>query len=275
MAADGPWRDLGKRVVSALILVPVTLACLWAGGWPWAALLLLGLGLLCWEWTRITGGEPRGTEGLMLNAAVLGGGVLGLLGQGGWGLVWLGACAAAMLLRADRPAVGRGWQPGGILYIGGAGLALAMLRQEPAGLADVVFLLLVVWASDIGAYLAGRWLGGRKLAPAISPGKTRSGAAGGLVAAMAVGGVASQALAPGGLGTALALAATLGIVSQAGDLFESWVKRRFRVKDSSALIPGHGGLLDRVDSLLLAAPAAALLGMALGRGVGLGDVLWR
>jgi phosphatidate cytidylyltransferase len=275
MAADGRWRDLGPRVVSALALGTLALACLWVGGWAWGGLILAGLFVLCWEWTRLTGGEPRGPDGLMLKAAVLGAGVLGVLGEGLWGLVWLGACALALLLRADRPAVGRFWLPGGILYLGGAGLALAMLRREPAGFADLLFLLLVVWASDIGAYAVGRWWGGRKLAPLVSPGKTRSGALGGLVAAMAVGGLASQALAPGGLGMALALAAALGVVAQAGDLFESWVKRRFRVKDSSSLIPGHGGLLDRVDSLLLAAPAAALLGMALGRGVGLGEVLWR
>lgn len=132
----------------------------------------------------------------------------------------------------------------------------------------MLFLLAVVWASDIGAYAAGRLLGGPKLAPAVSPSKTWSGAAGGLVAALLAGfGVAAWqgALPPGP--PALLAAVLLGIASQAGDLLESWIKRRCQVKDSSGLIPGHGGLLDRVDGLLAAAPVAAALALSVGPGV--------
>ncbi len=274
-AAAGRWQDLGKRAASALVLLPLAIFCLWSGGMPWALLVLLGLCGLAWEWTRLTGGEPRGPDGLMLQAAVLAGAGLALLGHAAWGLVWVLGCALATLLRVDRPAIGRWWLPGGVLYIGLAGLALAALRQAPGGvgLANVLFVLVVVWSSDIGAYIAGRWWGGPKLAPSISPGKTRSGAVGGLVAAMALGWAVAQVAAPGSGALAIVLAATLSVVSQAGDLFESWVKRRFRVKDSSALIPGHGGLLDRLDGLLWAAPVAALLG--LGHLAGLGEYLWR
>ena len=275
--SSGRWQDLGKRAASALLLLPLALGCLWLGGWPWAVFVMLGLLGLAWEWTRMTGGEPRGADGLMLQAAVLGAGALALLGHAGWGLAWLLAAALATALRVDRPVVGRFWLPGGVVYIGLAGLALAALRRapDPVGLANMLFVLVVVWSSDIGAYVAGRWWGGPKLAPAISPGKTRSGAVGGLLAAMLLGGLVAWLSAPGGLPLAVVLAAVLSVVSQAGDLFESWVKRRFGVKDSSALIPGHGGLLDRLDGLLWAAPVAALLGLALGRMAGLGEFLWQ
>ncbi len=158
----------------------------------------------------------------------------------------------------------------GLPYIGFGTVALVWLRAMPAsGLANVLLLLLVVWASDVGAYVAGRTIGGPKLAPAISPGKTRSGAIGGLIAASLVGGGAAfwLGLGAGSIGWLLPLAASLSAVSQAGDLLESAIKRHFGVKDSGWLIPGHGGVFDRLDGLLAAAPAAAALAFALGRGV--------
>jgi phosphatidate cytidylyltransferase len=131
--------------------------------------------------------------------------------------------------------------------------------------------LLLVWSSDIGAYLTGRAVGGPKLAPHISPGKTVAGAVGGLAAAIIAGiAVALAVSRPTSLTHAAAAAAVLGVVAQAGDLLESHVKRRFGAKDSGWLIPGHGGLLDRLDALLAAALVAALLALAQGRGV----VLW-
>jgi phosphatidate cytidylyltransferase len=136
----------------------------------------------------------------------------------------------------------------------------------------VIVLLLVVWASDIGAYVTGRAIGGPRLAPAISPGKTWSGAVGGLVAAALVGAAASAILRNGPVfWRPMLFAVLIGIISQAGDLFESQLKRHFGVKDSGSMIPGHGGLLDRLDALLTAVPAAALLALTLGRGV----VLWK
>jgi phosphatidate cytidylyltransferase len=135
----------------------------------------------------------------------------------------------------------------------------------------VLFLLLVVWAGDIGAYLVGRWIGGPRLAPSISPGKTWSGAAGGLVAAVAAGLAAAHVLSDSASWRAVVVAAVLGVVAQSGDLLESFVKRRLEVKDSGSLIPGHGGLFDRLDGVLAAAPVAALLALTQGRGV----VLWQ
>jgi phosphatidate cytidylyltransferase len=140
------------------------------------------------------------------------------------------------------------------------------LREaEPFGWAAVLFVFLVVWATDIAAYFGGRYFGGPKLWPAVSPNKTWSGAASGLAAAIAAGGLMAWAAGVPRAGTCFVLAGVLSVASQAGDLFESGMKRRFEVKDSGRLIPGHGGVLDRVDGLLAAAAAAWVLA-ALGLG---------
>jgi phosphatidate cytidylyltransferase len=262
--AAGPWGDLGIRVLSAAVLVPLALAAIWLGAAPFVALVGLGaVGLgaewvaLCHEtWRRPAGWLVIVSLGLAVAAA---GGV-----SAASGLVIAGASAALALVRR-RPRLG-----GGILYIALATIALVWLRADPeAGRGNILFLMLTVWASDVGAYLAGRLIGGAKLAPLISPGKTWSGAAGGLLAAIAVGAGAAR-LGGGGTLHAGLVAALLGIIAQGGDLFESFLKRRFGVKDSGHLIPGHGGLLDRLDGVLTAAPMAAALALILGRGV----LLW-
>jgi phosphatidate cytidylyltransferase len=164
------------------------------------------------------------------------------------------------------------WVVTGLGYVLIAGAALLWLRSAPdVGRANILFLLIVVWSSDVGAYVVGRLIGGPRLAPRISPAKTLSGAVGGLLAAVAAGMFAAHVLANGSPWRAIAVAAVLGVVAQGGDLLESFVKRRLEVKDSGHLIPGHGGLFDRLDALLAAAPVAALLALILGRGV----VLWQ
>ncbi|MBY0338305.1 MAG: phosphatidate cytidylyltransferase [Acetobacteraceae bacterium] len=273
MAAN--WGDLGKRAATAAVLVPVAVAAVWLGGALWALLVAVAVGGMTWEWVRICGGRTRALPGAAVPAAVL-------LAVGAAFLSWpwlgfvvlgLGAYAAASLATRREATVPPAWLGFGVLYIGVAGVALVELRHDDAaGRENVLFLFLVVWASDIGAYLAGRRFGGPKLWPAVSPNKTWSGAAGGLAAAMAVGAAAAWVLEPGSAsGRAALVAAALGLATQAGDLLESWIKRRFGVKDSSGLIPGHGGLLDRLDGVLAAAPAAALLGTWLGAGIH----LWR
>ena len=229
-ASPGRWGDLGIRMLSALVLAPVALACVWVGGIAFTLVV----------------------------AAIM----LGLV------IEWLALCR-----QPTARAAGALLRPAGLAYVAVAGGALLWLRDDPvAGRPDVLFLLLVVWAGDIGAYLVGRWIGGPRLAPRISPGKTWSGSLGGLFAAIAVGLLAAHFIP----GTATAwrgvlIAALLGVVAQAGDLLESFVKRRLEVKDSGHLIPGHGGLFDRLDGVLAAAPVAALLALSLGRGV----VLWQ
>jgi phosphatidate cytidylyltransferase len=147
-----------------------------------------------------------------------------------------------------------------------AAVSLAWLRADPAtGRRATLFLLAAVWASDIGAYAAGRLLGGPRLAPAISPAKTWAGALGGLSASALAG------LAIGATGWSAAIGALLSVAAQLGDLLESWLKRAARIKDSGALIPGHGGLLDRLDGLVAAAPVAVGLAMLAGRGI----MFWR
>lgn len=210
-----------------------------------SALVLLPLALLCCWW-----GGPAWTA--LLVAAVI------MLA-----LEWFGMCRAGRL--------------GPLTMLGGVGYALVAmasllwLRADPAdGLRRVLFLLVVVWATDIGAYLAGRWLGGPRMAPMISPGKTWSGAVGGAVVAVGAGMIVA-ALGPHHAGGATAvLALILSVSAQAGDLLESAAKRRCGVKDAGRLIPGHGGLLDRVDGILAAAPMLAALGLWFGRG----NTLW-
>jgi phosphatidate cytidylyltransferase len=212
----------------------------------------------------------------VISAAVIVPPSVGAIWLGGWEFVALILLALALLAAewgsmcrlADRPYL----PVTGFLWMALAAFALLWLRADPeAGRVNVLFAALVVWASDIGAYAAGRLIGGPRLAPSLSPAKTWAGAGGGLAAAVVVGsliGFAAQgARAIPAAGVAAVL---LGVASQLGDLSESAAKRRLGVKDSGRLIPGHGGLLDRVDGLLAASPVAALLAFGAGRGV----MLW-
>lgn len=273
------WRDLRKRLLSALVLGPVALACVWVGAVPFAILLALCVAVLAWEWVHLCGLRTRALPGAAVPAAVFLALALEVadLHAAAWGTLALGfALAWAVAERAARHAAerlpDRPPQPAlrlalGTLYIGVAGLCLIWLRGSgEAGRDTLVFLLAVVWATDVGAYLAGRALGGPRLWPAVSPGKTWSGAAGGLVAAVALAAWLAPALHPGSAAKAALVAVALSLATQGGDLLESAIKRHFKVKDTSSLIPGHGGLLDRLDGLLAAAPVAALVVLALGHG---------
>lgn len=266
------WGDLRKRALSAMVLGPAAVACIWLGEEAFAGMMALAVALLAWEWVHMCGRRVRVLPGMAVPLAVLAAGALAVTGNVRWALAALGVgfllswwFAQAMAEALTQPALRLAL---GVLYIGLAGIALIELRLDgEAGRANVLFLFLVVWASDIGAYVAGRAMGGPKLWPAVSPNKTWSGAAGGLAAAIAIGLGVALAFTPGAsLFAVVAVAVLLGVASQAGDLLESAIKRHFHVKDSSRLIPGHGGLLDRLDGVLAAAPVAALLSFALGQG---------
>jgi phosphatidate cytidylyltransferase len=259
-------------VGSAIILAPLALGCLWLGRAPWAALIALGAAGCAAEWAGLCRVQPRSWPFILLPLGMAVVPLAALAAGGGWALILAAGFALIgwWVFGRDQRAA---WLAAGFLYVAPAAIALVRLRHvHLVGRWDMLFLVLVIWASDIGAYLVGRLVGGPKLAPAISPGKTWSGAVGGLVAAGLVG--AGVALWAGGrlpLAHCLAIAVILGTASQIGDLLESWLKRHFGVKDSGRSIPGHGGLLDRLDGMLTAAPAAALMAVATGGGV----LLWQ
>jgi phosphatidate cytidylyltransferase len=263
------WADLRLRVLSAAVLAPLALGCIWIGGGAFAGLLALIAAGLAYEWLGLC---RQRTPLAVVLLAVPAFAVLVTTWAGAipaLGLLTIATIAAAMLaggISRFRPLAF------GIPYVGLGAVALAWLRQPPgSGGANVIVLLLIVWASDIGAYMTGRAIGGPRLAPAISPGKTWSGALGGLAAAAATGFAAAAILGNGPISwRPVAFAVLIGLISQVGDLFESQLKRHFGVKDSGHMIPGHGGLLDRLDAVLAAAPAAALLALIVGRGV----VIW-
>lgn len=257
---------LKTRALSALVMAPPALLAAWAGGYAFAALIALAAALMGWEWHRMLNGGFT----LSGRVAALGCAVASLLAVArpdiGLAMVALATLASAGLAGGDRS--GRAWAAFGALYAGLPSVALVWLRADvAAGNAVIWWLLLVVWSTDIGAYAFGRLIGGPKLLPVISPKKTWAGLVGGMISA----GIAALlvALAVGAsVGLAVfAAGAVVAVVAQVGDLFESWIKRRCNVKDSSNIIPGHGGVLDRVDGLLTAALVVAALTLATGRTV--------
>lgn len=265
------WGDLRLRILSAAVLAPLALICIWIGGVPFAGLIALVAAGLAYEWLGLCR-QRSSIAAIALFAALPLAVILAASDHNPASLLLLAvsAVAATALVHGLSPSRPLAF---GIPYLGLGAVALVWLRQPPAsGGANVIVLLLIVWASDIGAYTVGRAVGGPRMAPLISPGKTWSGAFGGLAGAAAVGLAAAAILATEPISwRPVAFAILIGLISQAGDLFESLLKRHFGVKDSGALIPGHGGLLDRLDAVLVAAPAAALLALVLGRGV----VLWK
>lgn len=244
------------RLLSATILAPIAFFCIWVGRGPWAVLISLASLGLAIEWVQLCQRRLLSSHGAAVVAFVLAACAAAQLGAPVVGLA-IAFLGTALLLPLSRMLAC------GVAYVGLPCVALVWLRADPAaGRTNILMLILVVWATDIGAYVAGRVFGGVKLAPRISPGKTWSGAGGGLLAAVLVG----LSIAP----RAACVAAGLSIVAQAGDLLESAIKRHFGVKDSGWLIPGHGGLFDRLDGVL----AASLLAAALAFGVGRGVLIW-
>ncbi|MDB5620121.1 phosphatidate cytidylyltransferase [Tardiphaga sp.] len=226
--------------------------------------------------------DDRGLRNFLmrvLTALVLIPVALGVAYAGGWlwaGLVTLVSVGLFIEWRTIVGAQRTGWIVLGVVYAAVALAASVMVRLDPVwGFSALIFVLLIVWVTDIGGYFAGRGIGGPKLWPRVSPKKTWAGAIGGLVLSLGVAaGFASYGI--GRLVPLLVLATVLSVVSQLGDLFESAVKRRFGVKDSGHIIPGHGGLLDRLDGYVFAVIAAALLGLLRGGadGVGHGLMVW-
>jgi phosphatidate cytidylyltransferase len=261
-------RELTTRLVSAVVLGVVASSLMLIGGWPFAILVTLFAAGAFWEWTGVTGAaEPIWLRGGTL--ACLAAGLLMIaFMQTDWAIALIGFPAlltlAAGLFR--RSAL---WMGLGLLYVAVPCAALIILRQaEPWGWIALLFIVAIVWATDTAAFFAGRRFGGPKLWPRVSPKKTWSGAVAGLAAGTLAGGAVAIGADLGWILPALPIAVLLSLATQGGDLLESAVKRRFGVKDASQIIPGHGGVLDRVDGLFAAAALAWLIaGIGLGGGI--------
>jgi phosphatidate cytidylyltransferase len=270
-----PGSELALRIASGLLLAPLAVALAYIGGWPFAVFWGLAAIQVFAEWTALVSETDRravllaGSGALVFAVALAGGGRM----LAAVIVVAIGALGMAAL----APATRRLWAAAGVPYAGAIGIApIALRADDDYGFLAVVFLFVVVWTTDIAAYFTGRALGGPKLMPRVSPKKTWSGALGGAAAAV-IGAFIVAKIA--GLAGALALAGlalALSILVQAGDLFESFLKRRFGAKDSGQLIPGHGGLMDRLDGFVAAAVLAAVVGLLHGglAAPGRGLVVW-
>lgn len=260
-----PLSNLQLRVVSSIALAAVVLLVTWFGGVAFRALAALIALAIMYEWSRISG-RPGSMVLKVASIAMLAVGMLALV-AGYSAEIVIGILAAATALSfAFGIATGQGGETAlSLAYAGASGLSLALLRGADAGgLLAILFLFAVVWATDILAYFVGRAIGGPKLAPSISPGKTWSGAFGGAAGGL-IGGIAiAAAMGLSNVAMLGLVALFLSVVSQIGDLFESGVKRRHGAKDSGHIIPGHGGVMDRVDGLVAAAFALYLIGAASG-----------
>ncbi|RVU17128.1 phosphatidate cytidylyltransferase [Methylobacterium oryzihabitans] len=268
-----PWpaTELGVRAVSGLVLGVLVLAATLTGGWMFAAVWLIAAVAIVGEWLAMTRTAPHR---LLLAVGAVALAALTVGTRLGWPPSWLAAGLAAgcaVLALAARPRSGRLWAPLSLASAAVVALVPVLLRDDPRiGLAGPLWLFGVVWTSDIAAYFTGRSLGGPKLWPAVSPKKTWSGFCGGLVGATLVGGaIAAGARHLGAadalpLVPALALSALGSVLSQGGDLAESALKRACGAKDSGRLIPGHGGVMDRLDGFWAVALLAGLI-LALAR----------
>jgi phosphatidate cytidylyltransferase len=265
--------NLWLRIAAALVLAPFAIAIAYAGGWLWTALVTAATVGLYVEWLTVIG--VRNVRLVLLGVVVLL--CVGWAEAAHTAGTYAAAIAVAGLLAVAVLAPDRRvWAVAGLGYALVASIASTAVRFDPEwGFAALVLVLLVVWATDIGGYFAGRLIGGPKLWPQVSPKKTWAGAIGGFVASLAVA-IAFAALGLGKAIPVLGLAAVLSVASQLGDLFESAVKRRFGVKDSSHIIPGHGGLMDRLDGFVAAIVVAALFGFLRGGadGIARGLMVW-
>ena len=262
-------NSLWLRIVSALVLAPLPVAAIWFG-WPWLPLLTgVAAAVMAWEWARLCHGGHFGQTGILLAAVVLAAVAAAALASPGLaiGIALLGAGLVLWAARRTRDAEPQ-WTAFGALWVALPCVCFLWLAGDgPASRATLLWLLAIVWATDTGAYAIGRTFGGPRLAPRWSPRKTWAGLVGGTACASLVGWATAAWLGTSPTVPLVVISAGLAIVGQFGDLAESVAKRRFGVKDSSGLIPGHGGLLDRLDGLLAVIPVVALLTLIGGRGL--------
>lgn len=272
-AAPAPGSGLRTRVLSALVLAPVALGLTFLGGAAFDIMLLIIACLMAYEWNRMCCGGETITNFIILVAILASVGIADLA----WislvvTLLSVGIVFAITAVIEKSSPKRPLWLAAGVLYIAVPCNAVIWLRADPEnGLATILWLLAVIWATDTVAYFAGRGIGGPKLAPRISPKKTWAGLVGGMIAAGAVGMATAAILGLPNAPALIGFSMVLAVIAQGGDLLESAIKRHFKVKDSGNIIPGHGGLLDRLDGLMAAAPAIAAVALIGGGGI----LTWR
>ncbi len=252
--------NLALRVLSALVLGPLALLTAWAGDWPFALFWIVAALAVLWEWSALVVGSAYKLMFSSAAGAIAAAGVLTWLAKPVVALlmVGLGALAATIFAPVER----RVWVTLGVGYAGAMLLAPMFLRADNTyGFAVIVLLFAIVWTTDVLGYFAGRAVGGPKLLPAVSPNKTWSGAIAGTGGAMVAALLVASLFGSFNVLAILIIAFVLSVLAQFGDLFESWVKRQFDAKDASKLIPGHGGVMDRLDGFWAAAVAACMIGI--------------
>ncbi|WP_160297815.1 phosphatidate cytidylyltransferase [Devosia chinhatensis] len=241
------WSDIGPRLASAFVLVALTTTALYIGSYLFAAVVGAVYGGAYREWEAMVSRAPITPLGMVLVGLVaLSGLIFPLLGAV-WSLVVIGiACLVALAMGRE----GFAWRAGGLVLFGLLIVSALTMRGEGSiGIWAGVYLGTVVWMTDSAAFFTGRQIGGEKLAPEISPSKTWSGALGGLALGTGAGLLVWVLVTDSPIWIGLILSASISILGQSGDLAESAIKRHFRIKDSGDIIPGHGGLMDRLDSL--------------------------
>ena len=255
-------HPLTKRILSALVLAVPVLASVYVGSPVFEILVSAAALAMTWEWYRMCARDAPGVAAIAVGVTLIAAFTAVGLAQTAFSLAVLGIGAVVVFVLSRR----RLWLSAGVFYVGLPCVAIIWLRNDPtAGRETIFWLLGLVWASDIGAYAFGRLIGGPKLAPAVSPNKTWAGFCGAIICAGLVGAATAAIVELEPLWHLALVSAILGATAQAGDLLESWVKRRFGVKDAGSLIPGHGGFLDRADGLIAAVVITALI-TAVGEG---------
>lgn len=253
------------RPVFGVLLAAIAIGALYKGGFYFALFVAAAVIAAAREWHRMIAKGKFTEEFLVTSLVVIIAVCAGVKMPGSfwpWAIIGIGAVISfALALVRTRLAF---WEAGGVLYLGIPALSIVMLRILPeSGFHLLLVFFIAIWATDTGALIFGNLIGGPKLWPALSPNKTWAGFFGGIVLAAIAGGVVF-AIMQLGAGRGAVFAASIGVIAHMGDLLESWAKRNFRIKNSGGLIPGHGGVLDRIDSTLLAAPVLAAVVLLAG-----------